>query len=177
MLKKSALALLGALSLAACDGDGGTGVTGLRRGQFEGEVSGVLDTGLRGDAESGYAIAQGVHDLIVLTDFANDVRVVIYHQEDEFFEGRWRIDDETRFDSEIVAYVEDMRTGETFSSVEGTLDLEDVNSGGIEGSAIFTAESDTEFNDFVTVDVVFNTDFTSNIDFNLSASLSRSEKR
>lgn len=177
MLKKSTLALLGALSLAACDGDGGTGVTGLRRGQFEGEVSGVLDTGLRGEAESGYAIAQGVHDLIVLTDFTNEVRVVIYHSSDEFSEGRRAIDDENDLDSDIVAYVEDLRTGETFSSVDGTLDLDDVSNGGIEGSALFTAESDSEFNDFITVDVVFNTDFTSNIDFNLSPSLARSEKR
>jgi hypothetical protein len=175
-LKISALALVSALTLAACDGDGGTGIGGLRQGQFEGEVSGVLDTGLSGDAQSGYAVVQGLQDLIVLTDYTRDVQVAIYESTDEFFEGRWSIDDENDFDSRIVAYVQDTRTGETFSSVSGTLDLVDVRSGGIEGSAVFTAESDDFPGEFITVDVVFHTDYTNDISFSRGPSFSKAPR-
>lgn len=175
-LKFSALALLSALSLAACGGDGGTGVSGLGQGQFEGEITGVLDIGLAGDAESGEYISTD-HNLIVLTDFTRGVQIAIYNFDDQFGEGRWTIDDEELFDSRIVAYVEDLETGESFGSVSGTLDLDDVRGGGIEGSAVFTAESDDVLGDFITVDVIFNTDFTSNINFNRSPSLSTSPRR
>jgi hypothetical protein len=175
-LKISALALVSALTLAACDGDGGTGIGGLRQGQFEGEVSGVLDTGLSGEAESGYAVVQGLQDLIVLTDRVRNVQVAIYESEDEFFEGRWSIDDENDFDSRIIAYVQDLETGETFSSVSGTLDLVDVRSGGIEGSAVFTAESDDFNGDFISVDVVFHTDYTNSISFSRSPSFSKAPR-
>lgn len=175
-LRNSALALVSALTLAACDGDGGTGVGGLREGQFEGEITGVLDTDLSGEARSGYAVVQGLQDLIVLTDHARDVQVAIYEAEDEFSEGRWRIDDENDFDSRIVAYVHDMATGETFSSVSGTLDVADVRRGGIEGSAVFTAESDDFDGDLITVDVVFHTEYTNDISFSRSPSLNASAK-
>ena len=175
-LRISALALVSALSLAACDGDGGTGIGGLRQGQFEGEVSGVLDTGVAGEAESGYAVVQGLQDLIVLTDRVRGVQIAIYESEDEFFEGRWSIDDESDSFARIIAYVQDLETGETFGSVNGTLDLVDVRSGGIEGSAIFTAESDDFPGDFITVDVIFHTDYRSNISFSRSPSFSVGEK-
>lgn len=171
-LKISALALFSALTLAACGDDGGTGPGGLRVGQFEGEIRGVLDTGLAGDAESGYYSIQGLHDFIVLTDYARGVQINIFESEDEFFEGRWTIEDEGDFDSRIVAWVEDLETGETFGSVSGTLDLDRVRGGGIEGSATFTAESDDVFGDFITVDVVFNTDYAGGLGFNLSPSSS-----
>lgn len=175
-LKISTLALFSVLTLAGCDGDGGTGVTGLRQGQFEGEVSGVLDTGLSGDAESGYYSVQGFHDFIVLTDYARDVQISIYESEDEFSDGRWSIEDEEDFDSRIVAWVEDLETGETFGSVSGTLDLDRVRSGGIEGSAVFTAESDDFPGDFISVDVVFNTDYAGELGFSRSPSFSRAQK-
>lgn len=176
-LKISALALFSVLSFAACDGDGGTGVTGLGRGQFEGKISGSLDIGLRGDAESGYYGTPGFHDLIVLTDFSRGIRVAIYDSEDEFIEGRRTIENEDDFDSRIVAWVEDLDTGETFGSVSGTLDLDEVRNGGIEGSALFTAESDDVFGDFITVDVIFNADYNGDVDVNLSPSFSRTGKR
>jgi hypothetical protein len=175
-LKISALALVSALTLAACDGGDGVGPGGLGQGQFEGEVSGVLDTFVDGEARSGYWSNPSFHDVIELVDFTREVRITIYESEDEFFEGRWSIDDENDFDSRIVAYVEDLRTGETFASVSGTLDLNDVRSGSIRGSAVFTAESDWEFDDFITVDVVFFTDFDGNISFNLAPSLSAGAK-
>lgn len=169
-----ALAAFAALSLAACDGDGGTGVGGLREGQFEGEISGVVDARLDGEALSG-ATSPGFHDLIVLTDYTEDIEVGIYHS-NEFFEGRFNIDDALSTSSDIVAYVLDLRTGEYFDSLNGTLDLEDVSSGGIEGSARFTAESDEDAGAFVTVDVVFNTDYAGSINFNQSPSFSRAAK-
>ncbi|HEX6911094.1 MAG TPA: hypothetical protein VF142_11900 [Longimicrobium sp.] len=175
-LKISALAALSALTLAACDGTNGIGPGGLRQGQFEGEVSGVLDTYVQGEAESGYAVSQDFHDLIVLTDYTRDVQIAIYESTDEFFEGRWSIDDETGFDSRIVAYVQDLETGETFSSVSGTLDLDDVRSGSIEGRALFTAESDDFNGDFITVDVTFSTRYDGNIGFSLSPSFSAGAK-
>jgi len=167
-LKNSALAALAAISLAACDSDGGTGIIGLPNGQFEGEVSGVLDIGLAGEAESGYFTSSSYHDLIVLTDYVRNVRIAIYESEDEFYEGRWSIEDEEDFDSRIVAYVEDMETGETFGSVSGTLDLADVRGSGIEGTAIFTAESDDFPGEFITVDVVFSADYDGYIGFSRS---------
>ena len=175
-LKIGALALFSAASLAACDAAGGTGVIGLRQGQFEGEVSGVLDTGLQGQARSGYAVVQGVHDVIVLRDDVRNVEVVIYDSEDEFAEGRWTIDDEQSFSSRMVAYVQDLESGETFSSLSGTLDLLDVRRNGIQGTAVFTAESDDFPGDFVTVDVSFHTSFSSSVDFNRGPSFSAGQK-
>lgn len=177
-LKISAFALVSALSLAACGDDGdGTGIGGLNRGRFEGEISGALDIGLSGEAESGEAVVSGLHDIIVLTDAARDIQIAIYDSEDEFSEGRWNIEDEEDFDSRIIGYVQDLETGETFGSVSGTMDLDEVSGGGIEGTAVFTAESDDFPGDFITVDVVFNTDFTSNISVNRSPSLSVGQKR
>ncbi|HLM68499.1 MAG TPA: hypothetical protein VK358_13265 [Longimicrobium sp.] len=175
-LKIPVLALFAALSLAACDGDG-TGAGDLREGRFEGEISGALDIDVRGDAESGDAFDSGDHDLIVLTDFSRDVQIVIWDSEGEFSTGRRSIEDEEDFDSRILGYVIDLETGEGFGSVNGTLDLDRVSNGGIAGSARFTAESDEQFGDFITVDVIFNTDYSTSIDFSRSPSFSRAEKR
>lgn len=176
-LKISALALVSALSLAACDGDGGTLGGGLPRGQFEGEVSGVLDTFVSGEAESGSVFIQGGQDVIVLTDFTEDVQIVIYDSEDDFREGRWTIENEDDFDGRVLAYVQDLRTGETFGSVSGTLDLQDVRSGGIQGGASFRAESDDTFGDFINVNVDFSTDYSGNISVSRSPSPSTSPRR
>jgi hypothetical protein len=175
-LKISALALVAALSLSACDSDGGTGTSGLRQGQFEGEITGVLDIGLAGDAESGDYYSSGDHDVILLNDFSRNVQIAILDTEGEFSTGRRTIENEDDFDSRVVGYVLDLESGESFGSVNGTLDLDRVRSGGIEGRALFTAESDDFAGEFITVDVVFNTDFTTSIDLNRSPSFSRSEK-
>lgn len=175
-LKISALALFSVLSFAACDGDGGTGVGGLREGRFEGDISGALDIGLEGEAESGDAFNSGDHDLIVLYDVSRNIEILIHDSEGEFSSGRRTIEPEDDFDSRIIANVYDLDTGESFGSVSGTLDLDRVNGRGIEGAARFTAESDDVLGDFITVDVVFNADFTPNIDFSRSPSFSRSAK-
>lgn len=176
MLKFSAAALVSALSLTACDSDNGTGPDDLRRGQFEGEISGSLDIDMQGDAESGFAFSQQFHDLIVLTDFQRNIQVGIFESEGEFVEGRFRIDDENDPSYRIIAWVQDLDTGEFFNSVSGTLDVDDVTSSGIRGSAVFTAESEDVPGDLVTVDVVFNTDYQGDISFSRSPSFSVSEK-
>lgn len=176
-LKISTLALLSVLALGACDDDGGTGPGGLAGGRFEGGITGVLDIGLAGEADSGYGFRQGEIDLIVLTDRTRNVEITLFDSEGEFSEGRRSIEDEEDFDSRIIGYVLDLETGESFGSVNGTLDLDNVTDGGrIQGTAVFTAESDTDFGSFITVDVAFNTDYTGGIDFNLSPSFSRAQK-
>ncbi|HST63515.1 MAG TPA: hypothetical protein VLK84_32690 [Longimicrobium sp.] len=176
-LKISALALLSVLALGACDDDGGTGPGGLRQGQFEGDISGSLDIGVAGDADSGYGFRPGEVDLIVLTDRSRNIEIALFDSEGEFIEGRRTIEDENDFESRIIGYVVDLDTGESFGSVSGTLDLDNVtDSGRIQGSARFTAESDDIDGDFINVDVVFNTDYAGSIDFNVSPSFSRAQK-
>lgn len=173
----SALALLSVLTLGACDDDGGTGPGGLAEGRFEGDISGSLDVGLAGDAESGYGFLQGEVDLIILTDRSRNVEITLFDSEGEFTEGRRTIEDENDFDSRTIGYVLDLDTGESFGSISGTLDIDDVTSNGrIQGTAVFTAESDEFDGEFITVDVAFNTEYTGSIDFNLSPSFSRAQK-
>ncbi len=176
-LKISALALLSVLTLGACDDEGGTGPGGLRQGQFEGDISGSLDIGVAGDADSGYGFRPGEMDLIILTDRTRNIEIVFYDSEGEFREGRRTIEDENDFESRTIGYVVDLDTGESFGSVSGTMDLDNITeSGRIQGSARFTAESDDFDGDFITVDVAFNTDYAGSLDFNLSPSFSRAQK-
>lgn len=176
-LKIPALALLSVLALGACDDDGGTGPGGLVQGRFEGEISGSLDIGIAGEADSGYGFQQGEVDLIILTDRSRNIEIALFDSEGEFTAGRRSIEDENDFDSRIIGYVVDLDTGESFGSVSGTLDLDNVTGGGrIQGSARFTAESDDFDGDFITVDVAFNTEYAGSIDFNLSPSFSRGQK-
>jgi hypothetical protein len=176
-LRISALALVSALALGACGDDGGTGPGGLGQGRFEGDISGSLDIGLAGDADSGYGFRPGEVDLIILTDRTRNIEIALFDSEGEFTEGRRTIEDENDFDSRIIGYVVDLDTGESFGSVSGTLDLNNVTDGGrIQGSARFTAESDDFDGDFITVDVAFNTDYAGSIDFNLSPSFSQAQK-
>lgn len=173
MLKIRVLAaLVSALSLAACDGDG-LGPGDLNVGRFDGEISGALDGRITGEALSG-STEPGFHDLIVLTDYASGIEVTIFHVDDEFFEGTHSIGD--GFEDEVIASVEILETGEFFDSRSGTLRINDADGAGILGSARFSAESVDFPGDFVTVDVDFNTDFDSGLDFNLSPRLSVSAK-
>ena len=174
-LKISLLALAGALSLAACDGDGFTDPGDLRAGQFEGEISGTLGGRLDGEALSGSTVS-GAHDIIVLTDYRQGIEVTLYHDTDEFYEGSFRIGDGLTFDEDIVAYVRLLDTGEYFDSLDGVIRLEDVYSGGIAGTASFRAESEDVIGDLVHVDVAFATDYAGRIDFNLSPTLSVAPK-
>lgn len=171
MLKIPVLALLGALSLAACGDGNGTGIGDLREGRFEGEIEGVLDGRISGDAYSGSS-EFGFHDLIVLTDFVNGVEVVIYNVEDEFIEGRAPIGDAAFFDEEVVAWVYLLDDDEEFESISGTIDIDEVTSNHIDGTARFTAESTFSSGDVIQVDVAFRTFFDSDLGGGLNASRS-----
>lgn len=168
MLKIPVVALLGALSFTACGDGGGTGIGDLREGRFEGEIEGVLDGRITGEAYSG-STAFDFHDLIVLTDFANGVEVVIVNAEDEFFEGRAPIGDAAFFDEEVVAWVYLFDTDEEFESLSGTIDIDEVTSNNIDGTARFTAESTTSSGDVIEVDVAFRTFFDSDLGGGLNA--------
>ncbi len=137
----------------------------------------MLDIELNGEAESGDYYDSGDHDVIVLYDAARGIEIGILDTEGELNTGRRTIENEDDFDSRYIAYVTDYDTGETYGSVSGTLDMDRVNSGGVAGAARFTAENDTEFGEFITVDVIFNTEFNSQISFNRTPSASRSTKQ
>lgn len=175
LLKISAIALVSALSLAACGRDGVTDPIGLRIGQFDGQIAGTLTGRLDGEAVSGSTVS-GFHDIIVLTDYAQDIEVTLYHDTDEFFLGRYPIGDAVTGYQPIVAYVHLLDTGEWFESLHGVIDISGVHTNGLEGTASFSAESDEVIGDIVNVDVTFVTDYAGRIDFNLSPSLSRAPK-
>lgn len=171
MLKIPVLALLGAMSLAACGDGNGTGLGDLREGRFEGEIEGVLDGRITGDAYSG-STGFDFHDLIVLTDFVNGVEVVIWNAEDEFFEGRAPIGDAAFFDEEVVAWVYLLDDDEEFESLSGTIDIDEITSNHIDGTARFSAESTTSTGDVIQVDVAFRTFFDTDLGGGLNASRS-----
>ncbi|HEX6367342.1 MAG TPA: hypothetical protein VF006_00335 [Longimicrobium sp.] len=175
LLRISALAIASALSLAACDRDGVTDPGDLRIGQFDGQIAGTLGGRLDGEAVSGSTVS-GFHDIIVLTDYAEGIEITLYHDSDEFYEGRFPIGDAIAMNQPIVAYVRLLDTGEWFESLDGVIDLYDVHGGGIEGIASFRAESDEVLGDVVDVDVSFVTDYAGRINFNLSPSFSASAK-
>lgn len=175
MLKISILALASALSLAGCDRGGLTDPDDLNPGQFEGEITGRANSFLDGEALSGSTVS-GFHDVIVLTDYSEDIEVILYHETDEFFEGRHSIGDAVAGNQPIVAYVHLLRTGEWFDSLTGVIDLYDVYDGGITGIASFRAESEEVLGEIVDVEVSFVTDWAGRIDFNLSPSFSAGAK-
>jgi hypothetical protein len=175
LLKISALAVVSALSLAACGRDGVTDPTGLRIGQFDGQIAGTLGGRLQGEAVSG-STTSGFHDIIVLTDYAEGIEITLYHDTDEFYEGRFPIGDVIAMNRPIVAYVRLLDTGEYFDSLDGDIDLYDVHGGGISGTARFRAESDEVIGDIIDVDVAFVTDYAGHISFNLSPSFSAGAK-
>jgi hypothetical protein len=171
MLKIPVLALAWALSLAACGNDGGTGIGDLQEGRFAGDLNGVVDGRITGDALSG-SYAFGYHDLIVLTDYASGVEVTLFHDTDEFTEGRDPIGDAAVFSEDVVAWVELLDTGEEFESVSGTIDIESALANGIDGTAHFTAESTDVPGDVITVDVAFRTFFDGDLNANRTPSFS-----
>lgn len=175
LLKIFSLAMVSALSLAACGQDGLTDPTGLRIGQFDGQIAGTLGGRLQGDAVSGSTVS-GYHDIIVLTDYAQDIEITIVHDTDEFFLGRYPIGDAVTGYQPIVAYVHLLDTGEWFESLHGVIDISSVHTNGFEGTARFSAESDEVIGDIVDVDVAFVTDYAGHIEFNLSPSFSASAK-
>ncbi|HEX2211059.1 MAG TPA: hypothetical protein VHG93_25475 [Longimicrobium sp.] len=175
LLKISALALVSALSLAACGRDGLTGPGGLRNGQFDGVIAGTLNGRVEGRAVSGSTVS-GFHDIIVLTDHAEGIEITLFHEDDEFYEGSYSIGDAVFGSRPIVAYVRLLDTGEWFDSLEGVIYLDDVYSGGIVGRASFRAESDEVAGDILDVDVEFAAAYAGRINFNLSPSLARGAK-
>lgn len=175
ILKISALAMVSALSLAACGRDGVTNRGGLRNGQFDGQIAGTFGGRLQGEAVSG-STTSGFHDIIVLTDYAQEIEITLFHDTDEFYEGRFLIGDAITMNRPIAAYVRVLDTGEYFDSLEGDIDLYDVDGGGISGSARFSAESDEVIGDIIDVDVTFATDYAGHISYNLSPSFSRGAK-
>lgn len=175
LLKISALAIAAALSLGACGRDGLTNPSDLRIGQFDGQISGTLGGWLEGEAVSGSTVT-GFHDIIVLTDHSQGIEITLYHDTDEFFLGRYPIGDAVNGYQPIVAYVRLLDTGEWFDSLHGVIDISGTHSNGFEGTASFSAESETAPGDVVDVDVSFVTDFVGNIDFNLSPSFSAGAK-
>lgn len=175
LLKISALAIVSALSLAACGRDGVTNPGGLRSGQFDGQIAGTLSARLQGEAISG-STTSGFHDIIVLTDYAEGIEITLFHDTDEFYEGRFPIGDAITMNRPIAAYVRLLDTGEYFDSLDGDIDLYHVDGGGISGTARFRAESDEVFGDIIDVDVAFVTDYAGHISFNLSPSFSRRAK-
>ena len=175
LLKISAMAIAAALSLAGCGRDGPTGPDGLRIGQFDGQIVGTLNGRLKGEAVSGSTVS-GYHDIIVLTDYARNIEVTIYHDTDEFFLGRYHIGDAVTGYLPIVAYVHLLDTDEWFDSLDGVIDISRMHTSGFDGTARFSAESEQVIGDIVDVDISFVTDYAGRIDFNLSPSLSRGAK-
>jgi hypothetical protein len=175
MLKISALAIAAALSLGACGRDGLTDPTGLRIGQFDGQIAGTLDGRLVGDAASGSTVS-GFHDIIVLTDYAAGIEITIVHETDEFFMGRYPVGNAVTGYLPIVAYVHLLDTDEWFDSLHGEIDIFGTHTNGFEGTASFSAESDEVIGDIVNVDVSFVTDYAGRIDYSLSPSFSRTPK-
>jgi hypothetical protein len=175
LLTISALAAAAALSLGACGHDGLTGSDGLRIGQFDGQIAGTLGGRLEGEAVSGSTVP-GYHDIIVLTDYAQNIEITLYHDDDEFFLGRYAIGDAVTGYLPIVAYVRLLDTGEWFDSLHGVIDIAGTHTNGFDGTASFSAESEEVPGDIVNVDVSFITDYAGNIDFNLSPSFSRTPK-
>ena len=180
LLKIPALACALTLALAACDGDG-VGLDDVDIGEFEGSVSGEIRENLRGNASSGSS-APGYHDLIILTDPAEGAEIVLYHSDDEFFEGSTSIRNniDLEYADGVVAQIEiDDRF---FVATSGTVNIRDASRDHLDGTVRFRAVELDEFDDVingseVTVDVAFRTEHTGVVDFNRSPSFSVSRTK
>lgn len=166
---RAALWIASVLFVAACNGDG-TGPGGrLIRGTFTGTLSATAVRQLDGDATSEEDEGEG-QDAIILTaneGTENEVAIVLVHLNGAFGEGRESVAD--GFDNAVTRGV----VGAIFLgpvgdiwyfSTDGRVDVDDVGSAGITGSARFDAldydlgtsePGDTE----ITVDVDFKTRF------------------
>jgi len=157
-----ALFLFASLALAACSDDNGVNPGDLDRGDFEGTVRGEFSADVNGSAESGNTPGFG-QDQILLTDVSEETIIFVAHSDDEFTEGRESLAGITD-DSGIFAGI--VVGNRVFFADGGTLDIDDVSSGGIEGTVEFTAievnpNTQQILDDEVTVDVAFNTDYDS----------------
>jgi hypothetical protein len=169
-------ALVCALALAACDRSS-TGVEDVRAGEFEGDVSGDVRASLRGEAYSGSTISD-YHDLIVLNDPSEGAEIVFYHTSDEFVrEGSLSIRDnvDLEYANGVVAQID--IDGRFYVATSGTMNLRDVTTENVDGTARFRAVELDEFDEpvpgsEVVVDVAFRADYAGAIDFNLSPAFS-----
>ena len=160
-----------ASGLAACDSNS-TGIDDVRTGRFEGRVSGEVSSQMDGIASSGES-QQGFHDLIYLQDASRGAQLLIFHTDDEFTEGREGIASnvDLAYDNGIVAEI--LVNGRYFIATDGEVDIDDASSGGIDGTARFTAVELDEFDEpvfgsEVTVNVAFRTEFSSGLSFSVA---------
>jgi hypothetical protein len=169
-------ALVCALALAACD-RGLTDVDDVRPGEFEGDVSGDVRASLRGEAYSGSSIGD-FHDLIVLNDPGEGAEIVFYHTDDEFArEGSISIRNniDLAYTDGVVAQID--IDGRFYVATSGTMNLRDVTTENVDGTARFRAVEIDQFDrpisgSEVVVEVAFRADYAGDIDFNLSPSFS-----
>lgn len=163
LLPLVALALGGVLS--GC-GDS-TGPSSLEKGRFEAKVSGVVTKEISGSATSQKF---GGDDVIFITLFSSrgtseQVLIGFTTLSGPFTKGSTRITDTQQpILSEVVGVVilGVAGGGRSFESTGGTLDIEEIRSDGIRGSATFTAkeidpQTDARLSNSVTVNVSFNT--------------------
>ena len=169
-------ALVCVLALAACD-RGSTNVEDVRPGEFEGDVSGDVGASLRGDAYSGSSVGD-FQDLIVLNDFEEGAEIVFYYTDDEFArEGSLSIRNniDLAYADGVVAQID--VGGRFYVATNGTMNLRDVTTGNVDGTARFRAVELDQFDNpipgsEVVVDVAFRADYAGSVDFNLSPAFS-----
>lgn len=171
-MKKWYLPAAFAIALAACDGDSGTSTGGIDRGDFDADISGEYDVRVRGEAYSTNTPGFSQDEILLYGTGSNDdVIIDILHLDDSFDEGTSPIIDGTSgSDLEgIGALVYFGDEDRYFISVDGSLDLDEINNAGIEGRARFTAV-ETDEDGFpldngneVDVDVTFITDYQSSL--------------
>jgi hypothetical protein len=164
----SALLVAALLPLAACDS--GTDPDDLDFGEFEGRVTGELSANLNGTASSGITPGfLGGQDQILLSDASENVDIIIFHQDDEFIEGVESVgpDDEVG----VTAAILFGDVGRAFLATSGSIDIDEITTSGILGSIDFSAvefdlNTGQTLTDRVSVDVAFNTDFSTSCCFN-----------
>lgn len=174
-------ALVCAFALAACDGSS-TSVEDVGPGEFEGDVSGDVRASLRGDAYSGSSIGD-FQDLIVLNDFEEGAEIVFYHTDDEFArEGSISIRNnvDLAYLDGVVAQID--VDGRFYVATSGSMNLRDVTSDNVDGTARFRAVELDEFDrpvvgSEVVVDVAFRADYAGAIDFDLSPAFSAAQAK
>ena len=162
----SALLVAAILPLAACDS--GTDPDDLDFGEFRGDVSGEFSARLDGTANSGNTPGFG-QDQILLSDASEGVEIIIFHQDDEFIQGTESVGADDEVGVTAAIFFED--AGRAFLATSGTIRIDEVDSDGVRGTIEFNA---VEFDigtgqtlvDRVSVDAVFNTDYSTNCCFN-----------
>jgi hypothetical protein len=169
-------ALVCAFALAACDRSS-TSVEDVRPGKFEADVSGDVRASLRGEAYSGSSVGD-FQDLIVLNDLEEGAEIVFYHTDDEFArEGSISIRNnaDLEYRNGVVAQID--IDGRFFVATSGTMNLSDVTSDNVDGTARFRAVELDQFDrpiagSEVVVDVAFRADYAGAVDFNLTPAFS-----